>query len=109
MGGLFIDILIAYLVKSFVRLRRLSGSTRWQLVQGQVHSSRFGGGWVWNCPIAEITYTYKFAGKTYGATDRKPFLFDTSAKERVERFPAGQEVSIRVNPTEPQESALDLL
>jgi Protein of unknown function (DUF3592) len=106
LGGLVLDIVIAYLIKSAVRLRRLWGSSKWPLVGTKVDSSWLDGGWVWNCPTAEVAYTYDFEGQTYSAIDSKPFLIENSVKERLERYRAGEVVRVRVNPVQPQRSVL---
>ena len=59
-----------------------------------------------NCPTVEIAYTYEFRGETYSAIDTSPFLTETFAKERVERFKAGETAVVRVNPEKPQRSVL---
>jgi hypothetical protein len=106
LGGLVLDVVIAYLIKSALRLRRLWGSSKWPVVQAKVDSSWRDGGRVWNCPTAEVAYTYDFEGQTYSAIDSKPFLTETSVKERVERYRAGEAVRVRVNPVQAQKSVL---
>lgn len=107
MGGLFIDVLIAYLIKSVRRLRRLSGSNGWERVEGRVRSARLGGGWFWNCPTADVVYTYEFGGQPYSSLDSTPFLFTASAKDQLQRYRTGEGAIIRVNPIEPQSSVLE--
>ena len=106
MGGLVVDVVIAYLIKSALRFRRLWGSSKWPVVLAKVDSSWLDGGWVWNCPTAEVAYTYAFEGQTYSTIDTKPFLSETSAKERVERYRRGEAVRVRVNSVQPQSSVL---
>lgn len=108
MGGLVLDVVIAYFVKLILRLRRAWGSSKWILTKARVDSSCVGGGWVWNCPTAEVAYTYEFDGQTYGAIDSTPFLSSTSAKERAERFKPEKMAMVRVNPLQPQRSLLKL-
>ena len=107
MGGLVLDVVIAYLIKSALRWRRFWKSSKWERVQATVHSCRVGGGYVWNCPTAEVVYSYKFAGERYSAIDRNPFFFTTSAEEATERFQARENVMVRVNPDLPEESVLE--
>jgi hypothetical protein len=106
LGGLVLDVVIAYLIKSALRLRRLWGSSRWPAVQARVDSSWLGGSWVWNCPTAEIAYTYEFAGQTYSAIDSNPFFLTETAKRQVERFRRGEAAIVRVNPVQPTRSVL---
>jgi Protein of unknown function (DUF3592) len=104
--GLVIDVVIAFLIKSGLRLRRAWGSGKWQRVKARVDSSTLAGGWVWNCPTTEIAYTYEFAGQTYSVIDTNPFLFETSAKVEVERFSPGENAVVRVNPMQPERSVI---
>ena len=106
MGGLVIDIVIAFFIKSALRLRRAWGSGKWQRVKARVDSSCLAGGWVWNCPTTEIAYTYEFAGQTYSVIDSNPFLSESSAKVEVERFKPGRYAVVRVNPMQPQRSVI---
>lgn len=106
MGGLVIDVLIAFVIKSALRLRRTWGSSNWQRVEAKVHSSCLAGGWVWNCPTTEVAYTYKFAGQTYSGIDSNPFLSESSAKVELERFKQGKRVVVRVNPMQAQRSVI---
>ena len=106
MGGLVLDVVIAYLIKSALRLRRLLGSRKWPAVQARVDSAWLGGSWVWNCPTAEIAYTYEFDGQTYSAIDSNPFFLTETAKIQVERFRCGDAAIVRVNPAEPSKSVL---
>jgi len=106
LGGLVIDIVIAFLIKSALRLRRAWGSSKWQRVKAKIDSSWLGGGWVWNCPTTEVAYTYEFAGQTYSAIDSNPFLSESSAHVELERFKAGEQAVVRVNPIEPKRSVI---
>lgn len=106
MGGLILDVVIAYLIKSTLRLRRAWGSGKWQRIQAKVDSSWLGGGWVWNCPTAEVAYTYEFAGQVYSAIDSNPFFLTETAKGQIERFRPGELAIVRVNPSQPTRSVL---
>ena len=55
---------------------------------------------------AEVAYTYDFEGQTYSSIDSKPLVIETTVKERVERYRAGEAVRVRVNPVQPQKSVL---
>ncbi len=106
MGGLVIDIVIAYVIKFVLRLRRAWGSGKWERVKARIISSELGGGYVWNCPTTEIAYTYKFAGQKYSAIDSNPYLIKSSAQVEAERFKPGDTAIVRVNPREPQRSVM---
>jgi hypothetical protein len=75
LGGFVIDVVIAYIVRLMLRLRRPWGSSRWLSVGAKVDSAWVGGGVVWNCPTAEVAYTYEVDGQTYSGIE---FLSSTS-------------------------------
>jgi Protein of unknown function (DUF3592) len=106
LGGLVIDIVIAFLIKSALRLRRAWGSGKWQRVKARVDSSSLAGGWVWNCPTTELAYTYEFAGQTYSVIDTNPFLSEGSAKVELECFKPGKYALVRVDPVQPRRSVI---
>jgi hypothetical protein len=105
-GGLVIDIVIAFVIKSALRLRRAWGCGKWQRVKARINSSSLAGGWIWDCPTTEIAYTYEFSGETFTVIDTNPFLFESSAKVEAERFSPGKNAVVRVNPLQPQRSVL---
>jgi Protein of unknown function (DUF3592) len=106
LGGLIIDVLIAYVVRLVLRLARISRARRWTLVEAKITSAFVGGGWVWNCPTAEIAYEYDFDGQTYSSVETIPYMTDSVAQGTVERFKDGVVVKVRVNPSEPAQSVL---
>ncbi|HET6844016.1 MAG TPA: DUF3592 domain-containing protein [Candidatus Angelobacter sp.] len=103
MGGLVLDVVIAYFIKLILRLRRGWGSSKWKLVKARVDSSRIEDDWV---STVEVAYTYDFDGHIYSGIDSNPFLSDRFAKERVELFQPGQMAMVRVNQLQPQRSFL---
>ena len=108
MGGLVIDIFVAWLVKLLLRVRRSWGSNRWELIKATIDDSWLSGGRVWNCPTADVAYTYNVKNGTYTGIDSKPFLSQTFAEGHVERFKQGDTILVRVNPLDPRKSALRL-
>lgn len=106
MGGLIIDVLIAYLIKRIARFVRLWGSGNWTLVTANIISSSFNDNWVWNCPTVHITYTYQFNGQTYSGEDSKPFFFSRIGEIDAEQFKRGDKALVRVDPDQPQKSVL---
>jgi hypothetical protein len=107
LGGLVLDVIIAYFIKTVVRWYRVWRSSQWERVQAIIHSSRAVGGYVWNCPTAEFAYSYKFAGERYSGIDSRPFFFPASAEKATGRIRRGENAIVRVNPASPQESVLE--
>lgn len=106
MGGLVIDVVIAYFIRAILRLTRVLRSSGWRMESAKIVSARVGGGWVWNCPTAEIAYIYRFEGEPYTGTDITPFLSESSAQDKAERFKRGETAQVRVNPADPERSVL---
>jgi hypothetical protein len=52
----------------------------------------------------EITYQYRFQGELYTGMNAKPFVWDSSAKEYVERYSAGSDLLVQVRPGSPESS-----
>ena len=106
MGDLIFDPIIAYLIKVVIRFYRIQASRGWKIVKAKISSSVVGGGWVWDCPTVEVSYTFDLDGRTYRATDVKPFFYDTFAELDAGRFVPGQAAFVRVKPQDPQGSLL---
>ena len=106
MGGLIIDVVIAYIVRLVLRLARIYKARRWPVVTAKINSALVGGGWVWNCPTAEIAYTYKFDGHTYSSIETIPYLMESVAEATVECVRGRKTAQVRVNPSKPQQSVL---
>ena len=106
MGGLFIDVLIAYVIKVIIRLGRVWRSRSWRPVTAKIVASRFDDNWVWNCPTIHIVYIYQIDGQTYNGTDSKPFLFSSNGEIDAECFKPGETATVRVDPHEPEKSIL---
>ena len=104
--GAIIDVLIAFIIKLLLRMKRGWGSGNWELVKAKIENSSVGGGWIWNCPTAEVAYAYQFSGQTYRTVDTKPFLSDQFAKAYVACFKADDTVLVRVKADEPERSIL---
>ena len=82
MGGLVIDVVIAFFIRAVLRLFRVWRSTAWRVEKARIVSTGVGGGSVWNCPTAEIAYLYHFDGEPYTGTDTTPFMTNSSAQKR---------------------------
>lgn len=101
LGGWYLDVVVGYLIRSIVRLVKLHRSDGWPLENAVVSGSRcppapYGG------PVAEISYTYNYAGSYYAGVHREPFLWRSSAEDYAARFISGNHIVIRVNPKRPE-------
>ena len=91
---------ISYLVRSITLRQKAERSVGWLVQMGTISRStvknRLAG-----C-VGEVSYTYTYNGEYYGGTHRKPFVLMSAAKDYVDRFEPGSDVSIRVNPGNPE-------
>jgi hypothetical protein len=101
MGGLVIDIVLAFLFKSFVRALRYVKSIRWKrstatLVDSTVLDPYMG------CPSVKVRYQVSNDGSQKGS-DEVPFYLRGSAIKYAERFSGDLGVIVRVNPSNPRD------
>jgi hypothetical protein len=100
--GWFLDIIIGYLIRSSIRLFRLSKTANWPVERGTVTSAACSGSY--GGPVSEITYTYMHAGEYYSGIHQQPFLSQNSAENYVAKFQPGSMIAVRINPKAPESS-----
>ena len=100
--GWFLDVIIGYLIRSSIRLFRLSKGSSWPVERGTVTSSACSGSY--GGPVGEITYTYTHAGEYYSGFHQQPFLARNSAENYVAKFPPGSMIAVSINPAAPEVS-----
>jgi hypothetical protein len=97
-GGFVIDIVVAYLYKSLVRLFEYVESARWKktsalIVESSVLDPDIG------CPSVRIRYRQIDAEPV--AEEEVPFFWRPDARRFSEKFPPGRQVTVRVHPEHP--------
>lgn len=104
MGGLVIDIVVAWAVRWAIILWRGAISHSWPTVSGMVvrsHLEKPGFG----CMYAAIEYKYKANGERYQGVFNKPYAYaDNYSEAYVRHHPAGSELKVRVGPKNPARS-----
>jgi len=93
MGGLVIDIYVAFILKGIVRIFWMVRTMSWRRLQATILSSSRESDW---CPIVEVSY--KFSGKAdfeIGETTI-PFLFTQTADRCAKALSAGRTITIRI-------------
>jgi hypothetical protein len=103
MLGWYVDIVIGYLIRTVVRFFKMRRSETWAIeraVISSVNCPRF----VYGGPYAELGYTYTHNGEYYAGVHRKPFMLRSSAESYVAECQVGEEIAVRVNPTQPEAS-----
>ena len=105
MGGWFVDILVGYVItfcRIIARSRRERTTKDWCETSAIVVGARCQTQAYMPRPVAEVVYTYRFAGGFYGGVDRKPFFLESSAKAYAGRFTRGDTFTIRVKTGDPE-------
>jgi len=105
MGGLVLDIYVEYFVRAIIRLSRAWGAQSWPVITAKVTSTNYRPGG-FGCAVADVTYKYRLEGELYTGTDANPFVWGSSAKDYLERYPAGSELPVRVKPGRPDLAVL---
>jgi hypothetical protein len=103
MLGWYFDIVIGYLIRTVVRFFKMRRSGVWPIERAVISSvtcPRF----VYGGPYAELGYTYTCKGGYYAGIHRKPFMLRGSAENYVAQRQVGEEIAVRVNPTQPEAS-----
>jgi len=102
MVGLFVDIIVEYLIRVIGRGIKRRRSRGWPTVRATVANSecpKSSG-----CNLAEVTYLYSVNGERYSGTNKKPFILHDSGEEYVRDFVPGKEFAVRVKPDDPEVS-----
>jgi hypothetical protein len=104
MGGLVVDIFIAYVIKASMNMWRRCGSTKWAVSEGVVDSveeSRW-----WSVHVVSIQYHYDVAGERRDGSDEVNFIKGNSSYEFRRGIHSGMRVNLRVNPADPGASVI---
>ena len=96
-----LDVLIAFLVRVFIRGVKLLQSRNWPIVKAKVVSAKRNDG-----SLAEIHYRYSVHGKNYTDVYKVPFCV-VDAGDFARRFEPGDELKVRVKPDKPSVSVLE--
>jgi hypothetical protein len=105
MLGWYIDIVVGFIVRTLVRFFKMRRSETWPIekaVISSVHCPQF----VYGGPYAELGYTYTHNGQYYSGVHRKAFMLRSSAEDYVAQRQVGEQIPVRVNPTQPETSVV---
>jgi hypothetical protein len=101
MGGLVIDVVLAFLFKSFVRAIHYVKSLRWKRSTATVVDSTVLDPYM-GCPSVKVHYQVSSNSSQQGL-DEVPFYLRGSAKRYAQGFSGNLAVIVRVNPSNPKE------
>jgi len=102
MIGLYLDVVIEYLIRVIARAIKRRRSRGWTTTKATVVSSACAT--TSSCDLAEVVYLYRFEGERYSGTNKKPFFSKHSAEDYISHFVAGTEFDVRVKPDDPEVS-----
>ena len=105
MGGLFVDIIVGYVItfcRIIARSLRARRSKDWCEISATVAGASCQTQAYMPRPVAEIVYTFRFDGGFYSGVDRKPFFLESSAKAYADQFVRGNTLIIRVKTGDPE-------
>jgi len=105
MGGLFLDILVVYLIRALVRKWRQRGTSVWDLKDARI-ADISNRPTVLRCSVVELVYLYNVDDKNLSRMESVPFLWDSSANDYVRNHPRESSSAIRVNPSKPEVSVV---
>ena len=105
MIGWYLDIIVGYLMRSLLRFVNVRRSQTWPVVTGTISSvtcppAPFAG------PIAEFGYTYIHEGDYYSGVHKTAFVLRSSAEDYVSHFAVGNQIGVRVDPSQPGKSVV---
>jgi hypothetical protein len=92
---------LEWAIRSLTRFIRTLRSEKWAVERATVLSKACSTG-----PVAEIGYTYIHNGEYYSGNHTKAFLLRDSAQDYVNRIIVGGQITVRVNPEQPERSVL---
>lgn len=106
MIGLFLDVVVEFVVRVVLRMVRLFRSKSWPTVTGKVITSVYQKADT-GCDVAEVHYNYQVDGEYYSGKYVNPFVSNMHGVDYVARFPPGTEIVLRVKPGKPSISVMD--
>jgi len=105
MGGLLLDIVVAFVFKTIALAVKGRGSGRWISVRGTVLAANSQIPAL-GCATAEVVYTFAVHGRKYSGLYERPFLSSGAAQSYARQFRPGQEIFVRAKPTDPSISVI---
>jgi hypothetical protein len=102
MAGFVIDIVLVFLFKSLVRAFQFIESLRWDHRTASVLNCLVLDP-LMGCPSVRVHYKIASNGCSQEGCNEIPFCFRSSAKQHAQRFPSNLQVTVRVNPNNPEE------
>lgn len=102
---MFADILIVFVVRTLIQFVRSVRSKSWLIVKAKVASAEKSGGG-FGCTVVKLVYKYKFDGKFHSGNHSEPFLSAGAARDYLERYSAGSELTVRVKPGDADSSVV---
>jgi hypothetical protein len=104
MGGLVLDIWVAFLVRSFANGFRRLRSRKWPAIKAIVSQSHVEPSGGFGCAVATISCDFQVGDEKYSATHDEPCMSRASAEYFARCYPRSKELIIRYDPSDPSRS-----
>lgn len=101
MGGLVIDIYVAFAIKGLIRLFWMIRTISWRRLQANVLRSSRDSDW---CPVVTVSYEFHGSSGTESGETVIPFLFTQTADRYARALTAGRPIMLRVAPEDSSET-----
>jgi hypothetical protein len=102
MGGLVLDVLLAFLFRILANWFRRVRSRKWPVAIATVHRSADSGAFFGDATT--ISYDYVVNGERYSGSHDVPCLSGSAAKYMVQVYSPGKEIKVRYKPDDPSRS-----
>jgi Protein of unknown function (DUF3592) len=104
MGGLVLDIWVAFLLRTVANWLRRFRSRAWPSINANVFQSIREPSGGFGCAVATVSYDYSVGGEKYSATHDEPCLSHSAANYFARLYPKGKEITVRYDPNDPARS-----
>lgn len=104
MGGLVLDILVVFLIRTLANGFRHLRSAKWPTIKAKVFAACAEGSGGFGCAIAIVSYDYRVEGENYSGSYEEPCMSRSSAEDVARCYPKGKEITVRYHPHDPSRS-----
>ncbi|MGC2636465.1 MAG: DUF3592 domain-containing protein [Acidobacteriaceae bacterium] len=104
MGGLILDIWVAFLIRTLANGFRRFRSRKWPTAKARVFSAYATGSGGFGCAVTTVSYDYRVGDEKYSGTYDWPCLSHSAAEDDAKIYPKGKEITVLYNPNDPSRS-----
>jgi hypothetical protein len=104
MGGLVLDVWVAFLLRTLTNGFRRLRSRSWPTATATVYQAYVEPSGGFGCAVATISCDYRVGEEKYSATHDEPCLSRSSAESFARCYSPGKQLTIRYHPAAPSRS-----